>query len=259
MTCTTPRALTKGVGRRADRPPHGGFSAAEVTGLPDTVRRYFEASIVPGTPMASWVRFRMRGSVRIGGVWLPFRARQTLSPLRGFTWAARVAGVLVGSDQYADGAGAMEWSLLGLIRVIHADGEQLSRSSAGRAGAEAVWVPTSMLPRFGVRWTGTGPHHAVASYSLDRNELELHYTFDEAARVRSVVLDRWGDPEGNGTWGFHRFEHRLTRHSSFGGVSIPCAGRGAWLATADRWGEGEFFRYEITDYQLISDPGTEAP
>jgi uncharacterized protein DUF6544 len=228
------------------------FTEDELDDLPDPVRRYLQGSIEPGTPLARSARLRMKGSVKLGRTWLPFRAHQIIAPLHGFVWAARVAGVLVGSDRYAGGTGAMEWRLLGLIRLIHAEGPDMSRSSAGRAGAEAVWVPTAMLPRFGVTGSSTDAHHATASHRLDVNELELLYTLDDDARVRSIALDRWGDPNGNGTWGLHRFEHQLTRYSTFDGVTIPSAGRAAWFIGTDRWSEGEFFRYEITDYQLVT-------
>jgi hypothetical protein len=194
----------------------------------------------------------MRGSIKLGRWWIPFQARQILAPLHGFVWAARVAGVLVGSDRYAEGNGVMEWKLLGLVGVMRAEGPEVSISSAGRAGAEAVWVPTAVLPRFGVTWTATDTHHATASYRLDDTELELRYTLDDDARVKSIALDRWGDPENSGTWGVHRFEHEMNRYSTFGGVTIPSAGRAAWLVGTDRWRESEFFRYEITDYHLVT-------
>lgn len=238
--------------RLADPPALDPFTDGELEDLPDPVRRYLRGSIAPGAPLARSARFRMRGSVKIGPAWLPFRARQILAPLHGFVWAARVAGVLVGSDRYVDGIGAMEWRLLGRIGVIHADGPDASHSSAGRAGAEAVWVPTAVLPRFGVTWDATDRHHVTARYRLDDVELELRYALDHDARVRSVALERWGDPEGNGTWGPHRFEHRLTRYSTFDGVTIPSAGRAAWFVGTDRWSDGEFFRYEITDLHLIT-------
>jgi hypothetical protein len=78
-----------------------------------------------------------------------------LNPHHGFVWAARAAGVIAGSDRYLDGQGSldgqgrMDWKLLGLVTVAHADGQDVSRSAAGRAGAEAVWLPTALLPRFG--------------------------------------------------------------------------------------------------------------
>jgi hypothetical protein len=228
----------------------GSFTEGELEDLPDPVRRYLRASIAPGTPLAQSARFRMRGSIKQGRWWLPFRARQILAPLHGFVWAARVGGsVLVGSDRYAGGDGAMEWKLLGLVRVLHAEGPDMAHSSAGRAGAEAVWVPTAVLPRFGVTWTATDAHHITASYRLDNFELELHYTLDDDARVRSIALDRWGGPDNTG---FHRFVHELTGYTTFDGVTIPSAGRGGWFNAADRWSDAEFFRYEITDFRLVT-------
>jgi hypothetical protein len=257
MSATTRLALSQLGGRLSDPPPPGAFVDEELEGVPDLVRRYLRGSISPGTPMARSARFRMRGSVKLCGAWLPFRAQQVLAPLHGFVWCARVGGVLVGSDHYADGAGAMEWRLFGLIRVIRAEGPDVSRSSAGRAAAEAVWMPTAFLPRFGVRWCSPDAHHATARFSLDGVELAVHYTFDEDARVRSVALDRWSDPDGNGAWGPHRFEHELARYSAFDGLVIPSAGRGAWLTGPDGRIKDEFFRYEITDFHLVTSTSKE--
>lgn len=170
----------------------GSVAEGELEGLPDPVRRYLRASIPPGTPLAQSARFRMRGSIRLGKLWIPFRARQILAPLHGFMWAAKAGGVIVGSDRYMDGKGAMDWKLFGLVRVVYAEGPDVSRSSAGRAGGEAVWVPTALLPRFGVTWSATDARHITASYRVDETELELHYTLADEARVRSIALDRWG-------------------------------------------------------------------
>jgi hypothetical protein len=185
--------------RLAGAPAPGSFSGAELETLPGPVRRYFEAAVTPGTPLATSARFRMVGSIKLGERWVPFRARQIEAPHHGFVWSAR-AGVIVGSDRYTEGAGAMNWRVLGLVRVMHADGPDVSRSAAGRVGAEAVWVPTALLPRFGVMRTAADPHHIKASYHLDEAHIELHYTLGDDARVRSVVFDRWGDPDKSGTW-----------------------------------------------------------
>ena len=236
--------------RLADLPAPGSFSEAELEGLPDPVRRYFEAAVVQGTPLATSAHLRMVGSIKLGERWAPFRARQIEAPHHGFAWSAR-AGLIVGSDRYADGHGAMNWRVLGLVRVMHADGPDISRSAAGRVGAEAVWVPTALLPRFGVT-SATDPHHVTASYRLDEVDIELHYTLGDDARVRSVVFDRWGDPDNTGTWGKHSFGFEVTGHSTFEGVTIPSSGRAGWFYGTDRWVEGEFFRSEITDCHLVT-------
>ena len=237
--------------RLADLPAPGSFSGAELEGLPDPMRGYFEAAVAPGTPLATSARFRMAGSIKLGERWVPFRARQIEAPHHGFVWSAR-AGVIVGSDWYADGHGAMSWRVLGLVRVMHADGPDVSRSAAGRVGAEAVWVPTALLPRFGVTWTATDLPHITASYTLDEVDIELHYTLGDDARVRSVVFDRWGDPDDTGTWGHHPFGFEVTGHATFDGLTIPSSGRAGWFYGTDRWHEGEFIRAEITDYHLVT-------
>jgi hypothetical protein len=188
----------------------------------------------------------MRGSVKQGRWWFPFRARQVLAPLHGFVWAARVGGVLVGSDRYVDGIAIAEWKLFGALRVARTKGPDLAHSSAGRAGAEAVWVPTAPLPRFGVTWGADDANHLSASYRLDDFDVELQLTLDDESRLRSVALERWGGPERDG---FVRFVHELTHSSTFDGVTIPSAGRGGWFAATDRWSDAEFFRYEITGYE----------
>jgi hypothetical protein len=196
-------------------------------------------------------RLRMRGHIKVGR-WLPFRAREVLDPHHGFVWAARAAGVIAGSDRYLDGVGAMDWKLLGLAAVAHGEGPDQARSAAARAGAEGMWVPTALLPRFGVRWTAGGPDRVTVRHQLGETPVEVRYGLDGAGRVRWFVHDRWGDPEGTGTFGWHRFGGEVTGYRSFDGVAIPAAGRAGWFFGTDRWPGGEFFRYRITDLHLVT-------
>jgi Family of unknown function (DUF6544) len=173
----------------------GTFTSAEVEGLPEPARRHLAQAIAPGTPLATSARLRMRGRIKIGR-WLSFRARQVLDPHRGFVWAARTAGVITGSDCYVDGQGAQEWKLAGLVTVLRAEGPDISRSAAGRAGAEAIWVPTALLPRFGVRWTAHDDDSVTAHYRIGEVPMKVHYRLDRDGRIVSFVFDRWGDPDG---------------------------------------------------------------
>ena len=233
----TPRVLE----RELLLPPFpGSFSPAEVQGLPEPVRRYFEAAIAPGTPLAAAAVLRMRGRLKLGRRWLPLRARQVLAPHRGFVWAARVGGLISGSDRYAGGTGGMDWRLLGLVPLVHAGGADISRSAAGRGAAESVWVPTTLLPRFGVAWSATDTHHITARYALDATDVEVHFTLDDQAHVRSIAFDRWGDPGGTGEWGRYPAGMDVTLTSTFGGLTIPSAGRFGWFFGTVRWPEGEF-------------------
>jgi hypothetical protein len=250
----TAPALSELEGRllRASEP--GTFSGAELDGLPEPVRRHLAQAIAPGTPLTVSARLRMRGSIKIGR-WLPFRARQVLSPHHGFVWAARAAGVIAGADRFVDGVGGMEWKLAGLVNVMRADGPDHSRSAAGRAAAEAMWVPTALLPRFGVRWSASGADEVRASFRIGEVPIELRYRLDGDGRIVSFVFDRWGDPDGSGAFAWHPFGGEITGYRTFDGVTIPSAGRAGWFFGTDRWPGGEFFRYRITELELVTAAG----
>jgi hypothetical protein len=237
------------VGARVE--PAGTFDDLELDGMPEPVRRYFLASIDPGTRLASSARLRMRGSIKIGALWLKFRADQLLAPRYGFVWDAHVGGILAGSDRYAGGRGAMGWKLLGSLRVLHADGPDVSKSSAGRAGAEAMWLPTAMLPRFGVSWSATDDDHICASYRLDDTDLELRYTLGSDSLVKAIALDRWRSGDKERPARPCRFVHEALDYSSLEGLTIPTRGRAAWFDGTDDWRAGEFFRYDISAFELI--------
>jgi hypothetical protein len=226
-------------------PSPGGFGEQDLEGLPEPAQRYLRGAIRPGGTVAHSVSLTMRGRIKVGR-WLPFRASQVLTPHRGFVWSARAAGVISGSDRYVDGAGAMRWRLGGLVTVVHGEGPDVSRSAAGRAAAEAIWVPTALLPRCGVRWDSQGPDSATLHYELDGLDVSVTYELDREGRITSLVLDRWGDPDGTGVWGWHRFGGEIRTHRTFGDALIPETGRVGWHFGTERWPEGAFFEFAIT-------------
>jgi hypothetical protein len=229
----------------------GNFTESELHGLPAPVASYLRSAVAVGTPLALTARINMRGRIKIGR-WVPFRAIEILSPHLGFVWAARAAGIISGSDRFVEGDGGMDWKLAGLLPVMRSAGPEISRSAAERAAAEAVWIPTALLPRFGVDWSTTGDRQISARYRIADYPVRIDYSLTDDCRIRSVRFDRWGDPDGTGTFGVHVFGGEFTAHTAFDGVTIPSEGRLGWHYGTDRWGEGEFFRYRITNLELVT-------
>ncbi len=192
----------------------------------------------------------MRGHIRIGR-WVPFRAQELLTPHRGFVWAARTAVVIVGYDHYARGRGGMDWKLGGVVRVAHAEGPDVSRAAAERAAGEAVWIPTSLLPRFGVKWSASDDANISATVAVDGHSIDLHCRIDAEGWLESFVFDRWHDPDGSGVWRACPCGGEVTEYRTFEGLTIPNAGTLAWFFGTEQWPEGEFFRYESTDLQPV--------
>ena len=188
----------------------------------------------------------MRGTIKLGTRWVPFRARETLAPARGFVWAGSAGRVIRGADSYVDGESGLDWRLFGVIPVARASGRDAARSAAGRLAGEAVWLPPALLPRFGARWKAAGDGEALVTTDVDGLEVTSTLSIDDDGRLRAARFDRWGDPSGNGDFGWHRFGMLATSHRSFAGLTIPDSGRVGWHIGTDRWDEGEFFRYRIT-------------
>lgn len=236
--------------RALSRPSQGVFGQGELDRLPEPVARYFRAAIAPGTPLATGARIEMRGRIRLGR-WIPFAGTEVIAPGSGFVWAVR-AGPISGYDRYVDGEGEMRWKLLGLVPVLRARGPDVSRSAAARAAGEGTWIPTAILPRFGVEWVAVEDTRLVSRHRLDRHVLEYDHLLDGDGRIRCTRFERWGDPDSTGRFSYHPFGVETTAHRTFGGLTVPAAGRAGWHHGTDRWEDGVFFEYEITDLRPLA-------
>jgi hypothetical protein len=236
------------VSRAAPRGSNAGWEE-----LPLPVQRHLATAIGPDVALARSARIEMRGHIKLGR-WLPFRAREILTPQRGFLWTARVAALITGHDHYADGRGGMDWKLAGVVRVAHAEGPDVSRAAAERAGAEAIWLPTALHPSFGVQWDAIDETHLCVHLEVDGHPVDVRYEIDERGRIRSLAFDRWHQADGGGEWSTAPCGGDVTAYRTFAGSSVPSAGNFGWFHGTDRWPEGEFFRYEITALAPVLTP-----
>lgn len=239
--------------RLAAVPPGHAFDQAALADRPEPVRRFLNAAITPGTPLAAGAQLHMRGSLKLGR-WMPFRAEQVLGPFLGTVWTARVGGVITGSDQYLDGAGAMDWRLFGRWRVMAAAGEDISHSAAGRVAGESIWVPTAAAAEPD-RLRAVADDAVAVSLTVGSHSFDVTHRLDAAGRVVSSSLQRWGDPDRTGMFGLHPFGVEATGWRTFDGVTIPHQGRVGWHFGTSRWPEGEFFRFRIERYELLAPAG----
>ncbi|UJR84858.1 DUF6544 family protein [Sandaracinus amylolyticus] len=221
------------------------FDARSVAHLPAPAQRYLRHAIAEGTPLAHAVRLVMHGEIKLGGAWSPFDAEQVIHAARGFVWRARVRmkGLPVrGSDRWVDGAGALDWRLLGVIPVARASGADVSRSAAGRAQAETIWLPSILT---GVEWRARDDAHADVKVSIHGESGHVELGVDERGALREIVFDRWGDPEQKGTSSTFPFGGVIEDERTFEGFTIPSRVRVGWFFGTSRWDEGEFFRATI--------------
>lgn len=229
-------------------PGEEDFRAERVATFPEPARRYLEHAIAEGTRVASAVRLRMHGEIRLKG-WLPFRAEQVICRDRGMIWRAtvRMFGLPIrGSDRFVDGGGALRWKLLGLVPVMSASGPDIDRSAADRVRAESVWLPSTLLgPE--VEWSAPDAARARARLAIGGHEGEVELVIDGDGRLEAVRAERWGDPDGRG-WRLAGFGGVAEREATFGGYTIPTRLRIGWHFGTERFHEdGEFFRATIDE------------
>lgn len=213
---------------------------------PEPVRRYLEHAIAPGTPLATAVRLKMHGQIKLKN-WCRFNAEQVIRWDRGMIWRAvvKMYGLPIsGFDRLLDGTGAMQWKAIGIIPIMSAAGPDIDRSAAGRLAAEFIWLPSAFC-REEVRWSAAASDRIRAEFHVGDQTVQLEFGLDISGRVRYNRLQRWGNPEG-GAHHYAEFGALVEEEGRFGGYTIPTRLRVGWHLGSPRFEtEGEFFRCVI--------------
>jgi len=240
-----------------DTAPPGNltFGPEPVSGLPDLVRAYLEHAITPGTALASSIRLRMHGEIKLRR-WYPFHAEEVIQWQHGMVWRAtvRMFGLpVMGFDGLVGSEGAMRWKLLGIIPLVAASGPDVARSAAGRVNAESVWLP-SVLCNETVSWSLRGPAEITAEFAAHGIETSLHLGVNKQGRLETLALKRWGNPDDT----IYRdldFGGLVEAEDTFDGYTIPTRIRIGWHFGSDRFeSEGEFFRATVDSARFRGKP-----
>jgi len=198
----------------------------------------------------------MHGEIKVGK-WRPFTARQVLST-RGFVWAATAGRFplrITGFDRCSSGSGEMRWRLMGVVPVMSAGDDDPYRSAAGRLAGEMMLLPGALISEH-VRWTGCtdadgdGDHRCTAAVTTGPFIHEVTVGIDDNGALTSVVLPRWGNPDGE-AHREHLFGVRMGGDQLMGGYRIPRTMRAGWWFGTPRWAEGEFFHATIDEAEFF--------
>lgn len=234
MTVTSPNATSR-------------FDTAVLDGLEEPVRRYFAHAVAGGAPLAPSARLRLGGSIKVG-VWLRFDSAWE-GDARSFTWRARCGPGPLRSlqvhDQFTDGVGIMDIRLraplrrLSALKLLHVENEDATRSGAGRAALEGLWVPAALLPDRGVEWRAESDDLIIATWEVPPERPELHISITRDGAVTSYRAQRWR----GGMSGYVPFGADVHAERTFEGVTIPSRITAGWGHGTPSW--APFFRGEI--------------
>lgn len=223
------------------------FDRTQIEHLPAAARLYLTHAIAEGTPLASSVRletlFRLRPEDRAPAL---LHGDELLEP-RAFVWRARTrfAGLPVRVvDDYRNGRGGVTVKLLGLIPIVRANDADTARSARGRLAAEAIWLPTALLPQAGAAWQGLGDACARVSRVIDGEEITLELHVDERGSLRAMNTLRHGDVGVDG-WRAIPYGVRCDEEATFDGYTIPTRAVGGWWFGSERYDPETAGRFRI--------------
>ena len=164
--------------------------------LPQPVQRYFLHAIKPGTPLADSVKLKMNGSFRLSSdkPWLPMQAEQIINRLKGFVWKAKIGSGLMkflGADYCFNNFARMRFSIWGIIPVVNAHNQDITRSAIGRFVGESFWLPSALLPQNRVNWQVINDNTIEAIIKVDGKHITLTFAIDSNGKLLKMSLPRW--------------------------------------------------------------------
>ena len=173
------------------------------------------------------------------GRWQPFTSVQhiTTEP-PGFVWSAAISmtplpvGVRV-RDSYLSGVGASRVAIAGVFSLGDQEGTaEVAASALWRYLAEAVWLPTALLPSERLRWTAIDDRTARATLRDHGATAVADFHFGDGGEVVRVSGMRYRSVEGGLV--LTATEGVIGSYERIDGMMIPTEGELAWLLPEGR-------------------------
>ncbi|MBC7897530.1 MAG: hypothetical protein H7066_19075 [Cytophagaceae bacterium] len=238
--------------------PASTVDLSALDSLPAPVQRYLREVLKQGQPMIQQVRLTEEGTFLTrpeNDGWGRFTATHDIVPVpAGFVWDARISmgpGITVRvRDSFVNGAGSMFGSVHGMFRVMSMENTpEMAEASLQRYLAEAVWVPTSLLPVSGVQWTALDSASARATLTSASTRATLDFHFDPATGLVSRVFAEARGRAVGGSVVPTPWQGRWSEWSMRNGMKIPSAGEVEWLLPE---GPQPYYRGRLASYSVLA-------
>lgn len=217
---------------------------------PPLVIDYARRALPRETATPARVRIRETGEMfrEPDGRPLRFEATSEFAVRRvGFSWRARfpLAPLIAMRvhDGYADGAGWMRGSILG-VPFMRKGGPQITAGAAMRYLAELPWAPHALLANDQLEWRQTAPDVVEVATRVAEARVAVDLTFDGAGDIiRASARERPRDVDVPRPWGGD-----FRDHTEVGGVRIPARGEVYWDLPEGRF---TYWRATVTDLETL--------
>ena len=209
--------------------------------VPSPVARYFDFALPDGKLDARFVHIRWRGEFRMRPTaeWVAFGATQDFTVAHpGFVWDASIRTLPLipvrVRDSYAAGRASMLGRVGGLVTVVEQAGSaELAQSALTRWIGEAVWFPTALLPRQGLRWEAIDDSSARVVVEDGATAASAVFHFAPTGEVVRMSALRYRDVDGTPV--LSPFEGVYRDYVRAGEVMVPSKAEVAWLLPEGRY------------------------
>ena len=215
------------------------FAELDLLGLPDPVLRYFRWALTDGQPRILTARILQQGEFLLRPEeqgWARFSAMQVFSAdPPGFVWDARIqmaplVSVRVRDAYDSTGRGGMEARVASLVTVMNQTGRsELDEASLQRFLAEAVWIPTALLPSEHLSWTAIDGSTALATLTDPRSDTSaaLQFRFGEQGEITDIYTpSRYREVDGE--YELAAWAGSFWAYEEHEGMMIPMEGEVEW-------------------------------
>lgn len=232
-------------------------TAAELAALPAPVRRYLDVSGASALPHTAhlFVRFhgRIRGDAR--AAWMPFVGTQHSfyggpgGPVRLFAMDARMMGLPVQVlHRYADGRASMRVRVLGLVPMVSASGETMTRAETVTLLNDACLLAPPAMIDPAMRWEPVDERHARATYTNGGHTVSALVTFGDDGTIRDFVSDDRARIQGEVATPC-RWSTPVRDVRTFGPLRLAAVGEGVYHPA-----EGAFTYLELELDEVVVEP-----
>lgn len=197
-----------------------------ISALPAPVQRYFSRTLGHHSRRIRSAVLIQQAEFHLDNAWKPLSATEYFTAHRpGFVWDAKIT-TLPGMpfyvrDAYVAGRGAMQASVAGVLPMVEQAGApELNSGALHRFLAEAVWIPTALLPSDAVHWEAIDQRSARVTMTDTTSTVSLDFTFNSNGDVVEIfTASRFAEHDGHYVrqpWLVRCADHRIVS-----GVRIP--------------------------------------
>ena len=225
---------------------------AEIAHLPELVRGHLARSLPPSENACENVRVQQAGEMwkKPGARAMRFEATEDFAVDRvAFVWRARfpIIGPLAMTvvDSFADGAGQLRVSLLG-IPVQTQEGPETDLGEAMRYLAELVWAPQAIAANSELEWRAADERTVEVECGVAGTRAAVRWEFDDGGdpvRATGVRPFRVGKEFVTRRWGGD-----FGAYARFARTRVPSFGEAWWELPEGRF---VYWRGRVTGFELI--------